>query len=340
MRRTLISTIITFIVILAVSQAVHAEALSVGGGITLTESAAGVSMGSRFDACRKIAEKSKESGRLEFTYKPIASWFSQTGMMPFLVMSKAPGRPVYRASADFNNVNNIQKVELTPDHGLTTWEATNVALKGYQVEIPFLDPGGYAFEWRVTSRDEHKKLIIIFIPISWNSTRSNSVVQQIMVQSAPEECWNFTDEQWVSMLSPAFQPATALPDPGYLAKRAAQQQTLRQMAAQPVPDSKPQPAPVPKVEPEPEKAKVETVSFDINFADGGKMTSVCLDGEPYVGRQLGVFANDNLIGVVRANGYKNGIVSSSSSSRFLREYQDREKELRVEWLDENRGGKI
>jgi len=223
--------------------------LSVGGGVTLTESASGVFMGSRIDACRKIAEKCQETGRLGFTYRPIAAWASSTSMMPFLVMSKAPGRPVYWAMPDFNNVENIVKVELTPDHGLTTWEATNVALKGYQVEIPYLSPGVYGFEWKVTSKDKHNRLMIIFIPISWSSNRTNGMVQQVMVQSAPEECWNFSDEQWVSLLSPAFQPLTALPDPGYLAKRAVQQQTLNQMTQSAPADPPPAPAPKPTVEP-------------------------------------------------------------------------------------------
>ena len=253
MRRKLTITSFLVIAIMAVASVASASnGLSIGGGVTLTESASGVAMGSRIDACRKIAEKNDESGRFEFTYRPIAAWASSTGMMPFLVMSKAPGRPVYRAMVDFNNVENIDKVELTPDHGLTTWEATNVPKIGYMVEIPYMEPGARAFEWKVTSRDKKNRLMIIFIPISWNSNRTNGVVQQIMVQSAPEECWNFSDEQWVSLLSPAFQPLTALPDPGYLAKRAAQQQTLNQMTQ---PASAPTPAPTSKPAIEPRRPR-------------------------------------------------------------------------------------
>lgn len=258
MRRSLTTSILVIIAMVAMASAVIAEnGLSIGGGVTLTESASGVSMGSRIDACRKYTEKCKETERLGFTYKPIASWFSSTSMMPFLVMTKSafreavgPKSVVYRAAVDFNNVTNIEKVELTPDHGLTVWEATNVALKGYQVEIPYLPSGGYGLEWKVTSRDKHNRLMIIFIPISWSSNRTNGVVQQVMVQSAPEGSSDFTDEQWVSMLSPAFQPATALPDPGYLAKRAAQRQVLAQMTKPAAPaDPPPAPAPAPVVQP-------------------------------------------------------------------------------------------
>lgn len=269
MQRTLTTSILVIIAMVAMASATIAttSALSVGGGVTLTESANGVSMGSRIDACRKYTEKCEETGRLGFTYKPIASWFSSTGMMPFLVMTRSafreavgPKSVVYRAAVDFNNVTNIVQVELTPDHGLTTWEATNVALKGYQVEIPYLPSGGYGLEWKVTSRDKHNRLMIVFIPISWSSNRTNGVVQQVMVQSAPDGSCDFTDEQWVSMLSPAFQPATALPDPGYLAKRAAQRQVLAQMTqpaapADPPPAFTPAPAPAPKPAVEPHRPR-------------------------------------------------------------------------------------
>lgn len=265
MRRTLtisILVIIAMVVMVSVANAAT-SALSVGGGVTLTESASGVSMGSRIDACRKTTEKCNETGRLVFTYKPIASWFSSTGMMPFLVMTKSafrdaigPKSVCYRAAVDFNNVENIVKVELTPDHGLTVWEAENVALKGYQVEIPYLSAGGYGLEWKVTSRDKRNRLMILFFPINWNSNRTNGVVQQTMVQSAPEGSSDFTDEQWVSMLSPAFQPATALPDPGYLAKRAAQRQVLAQMTQPAAPaDPPPAPAPAPVVQPRTQPAE-------------------------------------------------------------------------------------
>ena len=253
MRRTLTITSFLVIAIIAVASAANASnGLSVGAGITMTESSSGVSMGSRIDACRKIAEKNEESGRFEFTYRPIAAWASSTGMMPFLVMSKAPGRLVYRAMSDFSSVANVTRVWLTPDHGITKWEATNVPGIGFMVEIPYMTPGVRGFEWIVESKDKRNKLTILFFSLNWNSSRTNSMVQQVIIQSAPEECWNFTDEQWISLLSPpAFQPLTALPDPGYLAKRAAQRQVLDQMTQPAVPaDQSPAPIPAPALKPD------------------------------------------------------------------------------------------
>ena len=254
MRRYLTTSILLVIAIIAVASVANASnGLSIGAGITMTESASGVSMGSRIDACRKIAEKCRETGRFGFTYRPIAAWASSTGLMPFLVMSKEPGRPVYRAMSDFNNVVNVTRVWLTPDHGITTWEATNVPGIGYMVEIPYLTPGARGFEWMVESKDKHNTLHILFFSFDRTSSRTNGMVQQVIIQSAPEECWNFTDEQWVSLLSPAFQPLTALPDPGYLARRAAQQQVLNQITTKPAvpadPPLAPAPAPKPAIEP-------------------------------------------------------------------------------------------
>ena len=288
MRRTLtIAMLLVVIATMAVTQSVYANAaISVGGGVTLTESAAGVSMGSRMDACRKSVERCLGAdGRSEYkrTYRPITSWFSSTNMFPRLVMNKSMFRdavaaksPVYRAYSDFSNVEHVVKVELTPDHGATCWLAELEALKGYQVEIPYLDPGSYAFEWKVTSRDKKNRLTVVFLPFNWTSNRTNGMVQQVLVQSAPEECWNFTDEQWCSMLSPAFQPTTALPDPGYLAMRNAQRQTLNQMTApapivqSQTPVAQPQPAPVaepkPIVQPQP---KVETPKPRIDMKSDG-----------------------------------------------------------------------
>lgn len=286
MRRKLTISMFLVIAILAMTATAYAApALSLGGGISLTESEKGVSMGSRIDACRKEVGKCSEG----FKFHPIASWFSSTGMMPFLVMTKSnyrdavgPNSLVYRAAVDFNNVERIENVELTPDHGITVWEATCTPLKGYQVEIPYLNPGGYGFEWKVASRDKHNRLMIIFIPISWSSNRTNSVVQQTMVQSAPESAWNFNDEQWISLISPAFQPATALPDPGYLAKRAAQRQVLDQMnqsapivdQPKPVCAELPKPAPVVETprpvcaEPKPER-KVERPRTRVDVKSDG-----------------------------------------------------------------------
>ncbi|MCL5407461.1 MAG: hypothetical protein M1429_03130 [Patescibacteria group bacterium] len=72
--------------------------------------------------------------------------------------------------------------------------------------------------------------------------------------------------------------------------------------------------------------------FDINFADGGKMSSVRIAGRPEIGRLLGVRDNDKFLGMVRIDNVEDGVVRSSSSSQFLRYLRGRESELRLDWV--------
>lgn len=72
--------------------------------------------------------------------------------------------------------------------------------------------------------------------------------------------------------------------------------------------------------------------FSVYFADGGRMNDVQIEGSPQVGRYLGVFTSDELAGVVRVDGLSDGVVQSSSSSRFLQKLSSRESDLRLHWV--------
>lgn len=73
-------------------------------------------------------------------------------------------------------------------------------------------------------------------------------------------------------------------------------------------------------------------SFSIYFADGGKMNNVQINSSPEVGRFLGVFTADELVGVVSVDGLQDGIVRSNSDSRFLQKVQGREGSLKLQWV--------
>ncbi|MFA6492986.1 MAG: hypothetical protein WCV58_02545 [Patescibacteria group bacterium] len=72
--------------------------------------------------------------------------------------------------------------------------------------------------------------------------------------------------------------------------------------------------------------------FDISFADGGKMSSVKMPGRPSVGRILGVFTDDELLGIAKIDSISDGVVRSSSSSKFLHNVQGRESQLKAAWV--------
>lgn len=206
MRRTLI---VFMLVAIAMAMALPAFAgdLNWSAGVTLTQSEAGVQIGSRIEASR--------NGRL------IGAWFSSSGQLPIMVQGLD-----YDAFGDFPGIRKIQRVVLSPDHGQTVWEGENVQGKGYRVIIPKLKRGSLGLEWGVTSKDKHNRLLLIVIPINWNSHRSSSSTNQAMMQQEPPGSENFTDQQWFGWLT-GFVPASATWDPAFVAK----QQMLSQQSA-------------------------------------------------------------------------------------------------------------
>lgn len=73
-------------------------------------------------------------------------------------------------------------------------------------------------------------------------------------------------------------------------------------------------------------------TFDVRFADGGKMTKVRMSGRPGKGRYLGVYTDGVLIGVVKVDSIDGNVVQTSSSSKFLAGLRGRERELRADWV--------
>lgn len=78
----------------------------------------------------------------------------------------------------------------------------------------------------------------------------------------------------------------------------------------------------------------EDCRFDISFADGRTMSDVKIDGKPCPGRLLGVRTPSEMIGVIKVDDVGDGVVQSSSSSKFLDGC--RSSELTVEWVVKTR----
>lgn len=232
MRSTLIVVVAIVICVMAVESAIAGE-FNWSAGISLTEKESGVQIGSRIEASRE--------GRF------IGSWFSSSGQLPVMVMGLD-----YDAFGDFPAIRNILEVVLSPDHGKTEWSAEQVEGKGYTVDLPTLPSGSYGLEWLVVSKDKHNKLMLIIIPINWNSRRATGATNHAMVQHPPLESESFSDQQWFALLR-GFVPAWASFDPAFL----AQQQMAGQSAPQgqspqgTVPETIPQVAPPPSPPPAP-----------------------------------------------------------------------------------------
>lgn len=258
--RTLIKVIVAIVIIAMAMPAFAGSAVSVSGQVVLTEQEAGCAMGTQIEAYRSYPEKTPGSERYKWCGRYLGIWSSVTNFLPKLVHFEMPAQAdmpeqklVYRMTVHFANIQNIERVVLTPDNGITLWEATNVPLKGYTVELPQLLPGGYGLKWEVFSRDRRGRLILFIIPICWSANRESNVVQQIVVQDPDPllDCKNFrSDADWMAMLSPAFVPATALPDQAFLAQR----QSLTQQSTQSQPVVVP--TPPPPVQPDPPKQTI------------------------------------------------------------------------------------
>lgn len=233
MRRTLIVVIVLVIIALAVIVVpVEAGELNWSAGVTLTEKESAINIGSLIEASR--------GDRL------IGCWFSSTGQLPIMVRGLE-----YNAFGQFPGIRNIQKVVLSPDHGLTEWPAELVEGKGYCVPIPNLQVGGYGLEWGITSKDKKNRLMLVIIPINWSSTRVSSATNQTMVQEKPDGCYGFSDAQWYCQLKPGgFIPAKASFDPANVAYQQAATAVSNQVS-QPQQVATLAPTISPKYQPEP-----------------------------------------------------------------------------------------
>lgn len=175
---------------------------------------------------------------------PMGGWTSTAGVLPQIV---AAPLMTYELTLKTVGLVKIEDVVLTPDSGVTGWKAKMVANKGYTVDLPLsygtvsalckvprLDhPGKFedkmielpapglpigemsAVEWRVKSRDKHNKLILVVIPISWDSTRTTCVGSSIMVQVAPDNFASLSNLMVFGCLR-GFVPAWATVDPALL----------------------------------------------------------------------------------------------------------------------------
>lgn len=208
MRRTLIVLMLVVAVVVGFSTVVQASgALQWSGGISITE-------------------RTNLSGifsRLEVSYrgKLLGCWFSNSGVLPQYFQG---------LDADvigvFSGIQKIQRVELSPDHGLTKWPAELVEGKGFRVTLPDLPANPYTFEWGVWSRDKHNRLILVIIPISWSSVRKSAESFNLMVQTAPPGWWEMSEVMMFAQLR-GFVSAWATPDMAVL----AQEQALQNMQA-------------------------------------------------------------------------------------------------------------
>lgn len=223
MRRTLIVISSVIVIAMAVTPVLAGE-INWSAGVMLTEKEAGASMGSRLAAVRI---QTNSFGRV--SERVFGSWFSTTGMLPELLFGKSIA---YDAMADFANIRNVEKVVVSPDNGLTEWEAIQMPLWGWTARLGEMPPGPHALWWGVYSRDKKNRLVLFIIPINWSSGRTSSVVQQVNVLRAPVGCDSYSDEEWLALLR-GFRPVDAQLDPQFLAMKQARAQLGQ--ATQPVP---------------------------------------------------------------------------------------------------------
>ena len=72
--------------------------------------------------------------------------------------------------------------------------------------------------------------------------------------------------------------------------------------------------------------------FDLTFQDGGSIKGVNITSDPVIGRTLGVFQGDVMIGTAKVDQVSGSQVYSTSPSSFLKEVEGRENTLRVMWV--------
>ena len=205
--------------------------------------------------------------------RPLGGWTSQTGILPVIV---AADDMRYDFTLSTAGIFKIEQAILTPDHGKTVWPMTLIDGKGYTTALPIgptrvrlkcqrkvekhhwwgssndteeyeddftmpgLTPGEMSnIESRVTSRDKHNKLIIVVIPISWDSTRVTCAGSAIMVQTPPLGFCNLPDTQAFAYLR-GFLQSWATPDMAVIVA-----QNMPTLPSTPAPPVQPAPQPAP-----------------------------------------------------------------------------------------------
>lgn len=250
MRRSLTICILAAIMVVAVVPT-WAQAVNFSGGVSITEMTPQSGVFSHIDMAYK--------GRV------IGGWFSTAGYLPVLVKSNDL---TYTAYGDFPGITKIQKVVLTPDGGKTQWPATLVPGKGWQVAIPFgtrtqtvqtvkdvrvrgnrtekvvveetqtvigLEPGGYALQWGVESRDQRNRVMIIIIPMNFSSMRTSYAANHVMVQREVANIAVLNDAAInIYLREHGFQPAVDTFSPAVMAAMQMGQPTQPTQPVQPV----------------------------------------------------------------------------------------------------------
>jgi len=228
MKKCTLTVVLLLAVMVMATMTAWATEMTWSTGITLTEKEPVTQIGSRIEARR--------DGRL------IGYWLSLTGQLAIMAQGLD-----YTAFLDCPGIRNIQKVYLSPDHGKTVWDAKLVEGEGYKVEMPTLPAKSYGLEWAVESRDKQNRMMLLVIPITWNSVRSSSITNQVGVQHVPLIAVNFNDQQWFALLR-GFVSAEATLDVGYLTQQKLVDQIMTNQQPVPKPSpvvQKPEPAPMP-----------------------------------------------------------------------------------------------
>lgn len=201
--------------VIATIQPVFADgAIALSGGVMLTQTTNPTNMGSQVDAWCGA--------------EIVATWSSTTNKQ-----LKLPEGLLYKAYSQFTGIRNIERIELTPDDGITRWEARQLVGKGWQVIIPLEkllrlgsragSYGGYGLKWKITSRDKDNRLMLIFIPITWTSNRASEALNQVVVEQRPYNSSLWSKEDWALYLSVhcGFDAVISLPDLNFEAQRQA-----------------------------------------------------------------------------------------------------------------------
>lgn len=269
------------IIALAMVQPVYADgALSLSGGVSLTQKTPATNMGSRVDAWRST--------------KIVASWVSTSNKL-----LKMPKGPAYVAYSDFTGISRVESAYLTPDDGITKWPAKKLVGKGWQVQIPYEwvltcgsaggGYGAYGLKWVVNSRDERNQLIIFVIPLTWNSHRASESLNQVVFEEAPWGHEAFSSEDWALYLSLhcGFESVVALPDLNFEAQRQALdgfRATHQEQSETPVEQSATQPEVRERSAPTPPRKKAECVSprpAPMEERERSERVETKIDEEPY-----------------------------------------------------------
>lgn len=262
MRRTLTISLIVAILLIAVAPSLAQGIVWSGNAVSVTESTELSGVTTRINA--------KRNGQ------PLAGFTSKSGICAEIVAHPSMTYPCSLETAGIANIHGaiitpdhgktIWPATLIPGKGYTVnlpigpiqvtltkkvpkevecskyiffhGKKTVWIDEEYQAVMPGLPIGEMVgLEWRVLSKDKHNKLRLVVIPISWDSSRTNSINVSVLVQQAPVGLDKMTDLMVFAHLR-GFEPAWSSPDPAVFVRQKMVNDLMATPANQ-IPDRQP-----------------------------------------------------------------------------------------------------